>query len=135
MIGKGTFGKVYSVEHIQSEKKFAMKCIRKDLVLENDQVQNLNLEKEILFSIDHPFLVNMEYVFQNEFRIYFLMKFVEGGELFRHLVQVKRFSEDQARFFAAQVALALGHLHSKQILYRDLKPENVLVDKNGKCSV
>jgi serum/glucocorticoid-regulated kinase 2 len=109
-----------------------MKCIRKDLVLENDQMQNLNLEKDILFQIEHPFLVNMEYVFQNEFRIYFLMKFVQGGELFRHLVQVKRFSEEQSRFFAAQVALALGHLHSKKILYRDLKPENVLVDKNGK---
>ena len=78
-----------------------MKCIRKDLVLENDQMQNLNLEKDILFQIEHPFLVNMEYVFQNEFRIYFLMKFVQGGELFRHLVQVKRFSEEQSRFFAA----------------------------------
>lgn len=74
----------------------------------------------------------MEYVFQNEFRIYFLMHFVKGGELFRHLVQVKRFQEEQAKFFAAQVALALAHLHSKKILYRDLKPENVLVGDDGK---
>ena len=95
-------------------------------------MDNIQLEKDILFTIDHPFLVNMEYVFQNEFRIYFLMKFVKGGELFRHLVQVKWFSEETVQFFAAQVALALGHLHSKKILYRDLKPENVLVDSDGK---
>lgn len=63
------------------------------------------------------------------------MKFVKGGELFRHLVQVKRFTEEQAKFFAAQVALALGHLHSKKILYRDLKPENVLVDSDGKFTL
>jgi len=60
------------------------------------------------------------------------MQFVKGGELFRHLVAVKRFEEKQACFFAAQVALALGHLHNKKILYRDLKPENVLVGEDGK---
>jgi serine/threonine protein kinase len=90
-----------------------MKCIRKDIILENEQMENIQLEKDILYSIDHPFLVNMEYVFQNEFRIYFLMKFIKGGELFRHLVEVRKFPENQAKFFAMQVALALGHLHSK----------------------
>ncbi len=113
MIGKGTFGKVYLVQHNKSEKIYAMKCIRKDIIIDNEQFENIKLEKDILFNIEHPFIVNMEYVFQNEFRIYFLMNFIKGGELFRHLVKVKRFKEDQARFFMAQIGLALGHLHSK----------------------
>ena len=94
LIGKGTFGKVFLVEHSVTGKLYAMKCIRKDIIIENEQMENIQLEKDILYTIDHPFLVNMEYVFQNDFRIYFLMHFVKGGELFRHLVTVKKFPED-----------------------------------------
>ena len=91
MIGKGTFGKVFLVTH--KHKLFAMKCIRKDKIIDNEQFENIKLEKDILFNVEHPFIVNMEYVFQNEYRIYFLMNFVKGGELFRHLVKIKRFNE------------------------------------------
>ena len=70
-----------------------MKCIRKDIIVENEQFENIKLEKDILFQVDHPFIVNMEYVFQNDLRIYFIMKFIKGGELFRHLVKVKWFPE------------------------------------------
>jgi serum/glucocorticoid-regulated kinase 2 len=108
-----------------------MKCIRKDVVLENDSMQSLILEKEILYNIDHPFIVSMDYVFQNDSRIFFLMDFIEGGELFRHLVKIRRFPEEQAQFMIAQVIIALGHLHEKEIIYRDLKPENVLFNKDG----
>lgn len=87
LIGKGTFGKVFLVEDSRNPGKlYAMKCIRKDIILENEQMDNIQLEKDILYTIDHPFLVNMEFVFQNDCRIYFLMHFVKGGELFRHLV-------------------------------------------------
>lgn len=131
MVGKGTFGKVFLVQHMMTRKLYAMKCIRKDIVIDNEQFENIKLEKDILYTIDHPFIVNMDYVFQNEYRIYFLMKFIKGGELFRHLNKVKRFTEDQARFMIAQIAIALGHLHSKNILYRDLKPENILFNEDG----
>ena len=68
-----------------------MKCIRKDVILKNENMDSLKLEKEILYEIEHPFIVSMDYVFSDAFRIYFLMDFVEGGELFRHLVKVRRF--------------------------------------------
>jgi len=110
-VGKGTFGKVFQCQHSKTGKIYAMKSIRKDVVLENDSIQSLSLEREILYEIDHPFIVSMDYVFQNQFRIFFLMDFIEGGELFRHLVKVKRFEEEKARFMIAQIAIALGHLH------------------------
>jgi serum/glucocorticoid-regulated kinase 2 len=73
----------------------------------------------------------MEYVFQNDVRIYFLMEFVKGGELFTHIIEKKRFDEETTRFIVAQIASALGYLHSKEIIYRDLKPENVLIETDG----
>ena len=101
IVGKGTFGKVFQVLHTKTNHIYAMKCIRKDVVLENDSMQSLKLEKEILYNIEHPFIVGMDYVFQNAQRIFFLMEFVEGGELFRHLVKIRRFPEEQARFMIA----------------------------------
>ena len=73
----------------------------------------------------------MSYVFQTEQKIFFVMRFVRGGELFMHLRAVTRFPEERARFYAIQVAMALGHLHQKNIIYRDLKPENILMDEDG----
>lgn len=73
----------------------------------------------------------MDYVFQKAYRIYFIMKFVQGGELFKHLSEQKRFSEAKTKFYAAQIALALGYLHDSDIIYRDLKPENILLGHDG----
>lgn len=80
---------------------------------------------------DHPFLVGMKYVFQTDQKIFFVMKFVRGGELFMHLRKARNFSEKRAKFYSMIVAIALGHLHSKKIIYRDLKPENILMDEDG----
>ncbi len=119
------------IEDKHNGKIFAMKSIRKDIVIDNEQLDNLKLEKNILLSVSHPFLINMEYVLNSEFRIYFIMDFITGGELFKHLQDVKRFDDGRAKFYAAQVALALGYLHSSKILYRDLKPENILICDDG----
>jgi serum/glucocorticoid-regulated kinase 2 len=108
-----------------------MKSLRKDVILDYDQIESTLLEKDILMKADHPFLVGMEYVFQTDQKIFFVMKFVRGGELFMHLRRAKQFTEDQAKFYAMTVAMALGHLHSQKIIYRDLKPENILMGEDG----
>jgi serine/threonine protein kinase len=81
-----------------------------------------------MFECDHPFLVGMEFLFQNELRLYFVMPFIRGGELYKIYEQQKRFNEETVRFYAAQLAMAIGYLHSKGIVHRDLKLENILVD-------
>mmetsp|Transcript_41842 Transcript_41842/g.64005 ORF Transcript_41842/g.64005 Transcript_41842/m.64005 type:complete len:457 (-) Transcript_41842:45-1415(-) len=131
VIGRGSFGKVFLVQKVQDGRVFAMKSLRKDVILDYDQIESTLLEKEILLKADHPFLVGMEYVFQTEQKIFFVMKFVRGGELFMHLRKARQFSEDRAKFYAITVALSLGHLHSQKIIYRDLKPENILMGEDG----
>ena len=131
IIGRGTFGKVYLVKCNLTNKLYAMKCIRKDVVIQHESVESLQVEKLILNQVNHPFIIGMDYVFQKAYRIYFIMHFIQGGELFKHLSEERRFSEEKTRFYAAQIALALGYLHQSNIIYRDLKPENILLNDDG----
>lgn len=89
VIGRGSFGKVFLVQKVQDGKVYAMKSLRKDVILDYDQIESTLLEKDILLKADHPFLVGMEYVFQTDQKIFFVMKFVRGGELFMHLRKSK----------------------------------------------
>ena len=84
-----------------------------------------------MLECDHPFLVGMDYLFQNDFRLYFVMPFIRGGELYKIFMAKKRFEEETVRFYAAQLILALGYLHKKGIVHRDLKLENILIDQDG----
>ena len=131
VVGKGTFGKVYLVSCKANDKYYAMKCIRKDVVIKHESVESLAVEKLILNQVNHPFIIGMDYVFQKAYRIYFILDFIQGGELFKHLSEEKRFTEEKAKFYAAQIALALGYLHESNIIYRDLKPENILLNSDG----
>jgi serine/threonine protein kinase len=139
VIGKGSFGKVFLVEDVKNGNVHAMKSIRKDVIIDLEQIESTKLEKEILMQLEHTFIISMDYVFQTDVRIYFLMKFakyhyffnIRGGELFKHLCDTKRFEEDRVKFYAAQVVLALGHLHENNVIYRDLKPENILLGDDG----
>ena len=131
VIGRGSFGKVCLVEYLPTHETYAMKSLKKDLLIEQEQIENTLLEKEILQTIDYPLLCGLVFCFQTEERIYFVMPFLSGGELFQHLRKFRTFDEEKVRFYGAQIALALEYLHSKGIVYRDLKPENILMDDQG----
>lgn len=133
VIGRGSFGKVMQVRKKgdTSGEVLAMKVLVKSHIVARNQVEHTQAEREILESIDHPFLIKLKYAFQTPAKLYLVLPYLTGGELFFHLRKVKRFPEDQARFYAAEIAAGLGHLHSKGIIYRDLKPENILLDSDG----
>lgn len=128
LLGRGTCAKVFLVEKKDTKELYAMKSIRKDLLIDNDIIEATILEKNVMQDSKHPFIVGMEYCFTTDVKIFFIMKFYRGGELFTHLEREKRFQEDRVKRNTAQVALAIGHLHSMNVIYRDLKMENIVVD-------
>ena len=101
VLGRGAFGKVFLVELQTTKELFAVKSIRKDILIEMDQVSNTLLEKQIMFECNHPFLVPLEYLFQNDLRLYFVMPFIRGGELYKIYQESKRFEEPAVLFYAA----------------------------------
>ena len=108
-----------------------MKVLRKAEVVKRHQVEHTLTERSILSNTQHPFILGLRYAFQTEQKLYMVTDYCPGGELFFHLKKLRRFTEGMMRFYSAEIALALSHLHKHSIVYRDLKPENVLLDKNG----
>ncbi len=108
-----------------------MKVLRKTDVVRLRQVEHVNAERFILARIRHPFIVDLYATFQDHLNIYMLLSYVPGGELFSHIRRAQRFSADVTRFYLAIIVLALRYLHSFNIIYRDLKPENLLLDTRG----
>uniref|UniRef100_G3NRQ9 Serine/threonine-protein kinase Sgk1 n=1 Tax=Gasterosteus aculeatus aculeatus TaxID=481459 RepID=G3NRQ9_GASAC len=132
VIGKGTFGKVLLAKLKADSKFYAVKVLQKKVILKKKEQKNIMAERNVLLkSLKHPFLVRLHYSFQTPEKLYFVLDYVNGGELFFHLQRERCFSEPRARFYAAEVASAIGYLHSLNIVYRDLKPENILLDSQG----
>lgn len=133
-LGKGSFGTVLLVRHVPTGKLYAQKQFQKaSIVVHKKLVEQTKTERTILESVNrHPFVVKLFYAFQDHEKLYLILEYAEGGELFTHLAMERMFSEDAAAFYMAEMVLALEHLHQNVgVIYRDLKPENCLLDKEG----
>mmetsp|Transcript_9722 Transcript_9722/g.21963 ORF Transcript_9722/g.21963 Transcript_9722/m.21963 type:complete len:349 (+) Transcript_9722:79-1125(+) len=134
VIGKGSYGKVMLVRHRLEEADssvYAMKMLRKENVIKRNQVEHTKTERNVLEAVSHPFIVTLHYAFQTPKKLYFVLEYCPGGELFFHLSRAGRFSEGRCRFYASEILLAIEYLHRLNIIYRDLKPENILLDADG----
>ncbi|CAB3362156.1 Hypothetical predicted protein [Cloeon dipterum] len=137
VLGQGSFGKVFLVRKVvgpDSGTLYAMKVLKKATLKVRDRVRT-KVERNILVDVRHPFIVRLHYAFQTEGKLYLILDFLRGGDLFTRLSKEVMFTEEDVKFYLAELALALDHLHSIGIIYRDLKPENILLDADGHISL
>ncbi|KAI9712688.1 MAG: hypothetical protein M1820_001309 [Bogoriella megaspora] len=130
VVGKGAFGKVRIVERKDSSLSFALKYIRKDEVVRSESVRNIIRERRMLEHLNHPFLCNLRYSFQDVEYLYIVVDLMNGGDLRFHISR-KTFTEEAVQFWIAELACAIRYVHKQGIIHRDIKPDNVLLDSDG----
>lgn len=130
-LGRGAFGEVYLVKFAKTGKLYAMKTQNKRRIIRQNIVKYAQTERNVLSYCKHPFIVGLDFAFQTSERLFLVMDYCPGGDLGHLLTKEKRLTEDRARVYAAEVFLALEYLHSKDIIFRDLKPDNVVMDEDG----
>uniref|UniRef100_A0A8C2P7P3 non-specific serine/threonine protein kinase n=1 Tax=Capra hircus TaxID=9925 RepID=A0A8C2P7P3_CAPHI len=135
LLGKGTFGKVILVREKATGRYYAMKILRKEVIIAKDEVAHTVTESRVLQNTRHPFLTALKYAFQTHDRLCFVMEYANGGELFFHLSRERVFTEERARFYGAEIVSALEYLHSRDVVYRDIKLENLMLDKDGHIKI
>lgn len=131
VVGKGSFGKVMQVRKKDSSKIYALKAIRKAHIVSRSEVTHTLAERTVLARVDNPFIVPLKFSFQSPEKLYLVLSFINGGELFYHLQREGKFDLPRARFYTSELLSALECLHSLDVIYRDLKPENILLDYKG----
>jgi len=137
VLGKGNFGKVMLAETKATKKLYAIKVLKKEFIIENDEVESTKSEKRVFLIANkerHPFLVNLHACFQTETRVYFVMDYISGGDLMMH-IQRGPFGSKRAQFYAAEVCLALKYFHENGVIYRDLKLDNILLTLDGHIKI
>ena len=137
VLGKGNFGKVMLAETKTTKKLYAIKVLKKEFIIENDEVESIKSEKRVFLvanKMRHPFLLNLHACFQTETRVYFVMEYISGGDLMLH-IQRGQFGSKRAQFYAAEVCLALKYFHENGVVYRDLKLDNIMLTLDGHIKV
>ena len=135
VVGKGSFGKVMQVRKKDTSRIYALKTIRKLHIVSRSEVNHTLAERTVLAKINNPFIVPLKFSFQSSEKLYLVLAFVNGGELFHHLQREGKFSVWRSKFYAAELLCALECLHDFNVIYRDLKPENILLDYTGHISL
>ena len=134
-LGKGSFGEVYLVRKLNSSEQYAMKVLRKERILGQNLLKYALAERNVLSTNNHPFIVKLNYSFQTSTKLFLVLEYCPNGDLAKHLTFEKRFKEPRAKFYICEVILALEDLHKRNIIFRDLKPDNVVLDKDGHCKL
>ena len=135
MLGKGSFGEVYLVQKINSGILYAMKVLSKDRIMGQNLLKYAMAERNVLSLSNNPFIVKLNFAFQTSSKLFLILDYCPGGDLSKHLYYEKRFKEQRAKFYICEVLLALEDLHKRDIIFRDLKPDNVVLDENGHCKL
>ncbi|GLB33836.1 putative haspin like kinase [Lyophyllum shimeji] len=131
VIGKGAFGEVRLVQKVDTGKIYAMKTLKKEEMLKKDQLAHVRAERDVLAESDSPWVVQLYYSFQDPSYLYLIMEFLPGGDLMTMLIKYDTFSEDVTRFYIAECVLAIEAVHKLGFIHRDIKPDNILIDKTG----